>query len=120
MSKLLVNAPTGDQEIITVGEGGEYFELSRVLWDERTDGPLPVITLGGMKRVGNTLELDAQLLAATNEKAVAAAAVAYKAQRAAEYPSMADYLDGIVKGDTAQVQTYIAACLAVKAKYPKP
>jgi hypothetical protein len=52
--------------------------------------------------------------------AIAAAAVAYKAQRAAEYPSMADYLDGIVKGDTAQVQTYIAACLAVKAKYPKP
>ena len=52
--------------------------------------------------------------------AIAAAAVAYKAQRAAEYPSMADYLDGIVKGDTAQVQAYIDACLAVKAKYPKP
>ena len=50
----------------------------------------------------------------------AAEAVAYKAKRAAEYPSMADYLDGIVKGDTAQVQTYIDACLAVKAKYPKP
>ena len=33
---------------------------------------------------------------------------------------MADYIDGIVKGDTAQVQTYIDACLAVKAKYPKP
>jgi len=29
-------------------------------------------------------------------------------------------LDGIVKGDTAQVQKYIADCLAVKAKYPKP
>ena len=27
---------------------------------------------------------------------------------------------GIVKGDTAQVQAYIDACLAVKAKYPKP
>lgn len=44
---------------------------------------------------------------------------AYKARRAAEYPPAADYLDGIVKGDTAQVQAYIAACLAVKAKYPK-
>ena len=43
-----------------------------------------------------------------------------RSQRAAEYPSMADYLDGIVKGDTAQVQAYIDACLAVKAKYPKP
>lgn len=41
-------------------------------------------------------------------------------QRAAEYPPMADYVDGIVKGDQAQVQAYIDACLAVKAKYPKP
>lgn len=52
--------------------------------------------------------------------AIAAEAVAYKAKRAAEYPPMADYIDGIVKGDTAQVQAYIDACLAVKAKYPKP
>jgi len=33
---------------------------------------------------------------------------------------MADYLDGIVKNDQEQIQTYIDACLAVKAKYPKP
>jgi hypothetical protein len=45
---------------------------------------------------------------------------AYKEQRSREYPPMADYIDGIVKGDTAQVQAYINACLAVKAKYPKP
>lgn len=44
----------------------------------------------------------------------------YKEQRQLEYPPMADYLDGIVKGDQAQVQAYIDACLAVKAKYPKP
>jgi hypothetical protein len=43
----------------------------------------------------------------------------YQRDRAAEYPPMADYLDGIVKGDQAQVQAYIDACLAVKAKYPK-
>jgi len=41
-------------------------------------------------------------------------------KRTAEYPSMYDYLDGIVKGDTAQVQKYITDCLAVKEKYPKP
>lgn len=46
--------------------------------------------------------------------------LAYQAQRAAAYPPMADYIDGIVKGDTAQVQAYIDACLAVKAKHPKP
>ena len=44
---------------------------------------------------------------------------AYKYKRAKEYPPMADYLDGIVKGDDAQVQKYIDDCLAVKAKYPK-
>ena len=44
---------------------------------------------------------------------------AYKAKRASEYPPITDYLDGIVKGDQTQVDTYIAACLAVKAKYPK-
>lgn len=44
----------------------------------------------------------------------------YQRLRAAEYPPMSDYIDGIVKGDQAQVQAYIDACLAVKAKYPKP
>lgn len=46
--------------------------------------------------------------------------VDYRVQRAAEYPPVADYVDGIVKGDQTQVQAYIDACLAVKAKYPKP
>jgi hypothetical protein len=45
---------------------------------------------------------------------------AYIAKRAAEYPPITDYIDGIVKNDQAQVQAYIDACLAVKAKYPKP
>jgi hypothetical protein len=43
----------------------------------------------------------------------------YAKKRASEYPPATDYLDGIVKGDQAQVQAYIDACLAVKAKYPK-
>jgi hypothetical protein len=44
---------------------------------------------------------------------------AYIAKRAAEYPPVTDYLDAIVKGDQAQIDKYIADCLAVKAKYPK-
>lgn len=44
----------------------------------------------------------------------------YKEQRQAEYPAISDYLDGVVKGDRAQIDAYIAACQAVKAKYPKP
>jgi hypothetical protein len=43
----------------------------------------------------------------------------YQRDRAAEYPSITDYLDGIVKGDQAQIDKYIADCQAVKAKYPK-
>ena len=45
---------------------------------------------------------------------------AYIAKRQAEYPPMTDYLDGVAKGDQAQINKYIADCLAVKAKYPKP
>ena len=43
----------------------------------------------------------------------------YARKRKAEYPPMTDYIDGIVKGDQAQVDKYIADCLAVKQRYPK-
>lgn len=43
----------------------------------------------------------------------------YQRQRAVEYPPYVDYLDGIVKGDQEQINAYIAACQAVKDKYPK-
>lgn len=48
------------------------------------------------------------------------AATEYQRQRVAEYPPITDYLDGVVKGDQAQIDAYIAACQAVKTKYPKP
>ena len=44
---------------------------------------------------------------------------AYIAKRQAEYPPMTDWIDGMVKGDQAQINKYIADCQAVKAKYPK-
>jgi hypothetical protein len=44
---------------------------------------------------------------------------AYIAKRATEYPPITDYLDGVVKGNQAQIDKYIADCLAVKTKYPK-
>jgi hypothetical protein len=44
---------------------------------------------------------------------------AYIAKRAAEYPPITDYIDGVVKGDQAQIDKYIADCLAVKARHPK-
>ena len=48
------------------------------------------------------------------------AANMYIEKRVEEYPPITDYLDGVVKGDQAQIDKYIADCLAVKAKYPKP
>ena len=56
-----------------------------------------------------------------NETAVQAYidAHAYIAKRQREYPPFTDYLDGIAKGNQAQINKYIADCQAVKAKYPK-
>ena len=44
----------------------------------------------------------------------------YKFKRFLEYPKVEQYLDAVVKGDQEAIQAYIDACLAVKAKYPKP
>ena len=46
-------------------------------------------------------------------------ALTYADKRRAEYPPVTDYLDAVVKGDQAGIDAYIAACQAVKAKYPK-
>lgn len=43
----------------------------------------------------------------------------YAEKRRQEYPNVFDYIDGVVKGDQEQIDTYIAACKAVKLKYPK-
>lgn len=43
----------------------------------------------------------------------------YAEKRAAEYPPISEFLDGMVKGDQAQMDRYIAKCLEVKNKYPK-
>ena len=53
------------------------------------------------------------------KQATAQTARTYAEKRVAEYPPMTDYLDGIAKGDQAQINKYIADCQAVKAKYPK-
>jgi hypothetical protein len=71
--KLLVNTPVGTQEIIAVGPGGQYFEPSRVLWDERVDGPLPSVILGAMRREGSSLVVDEDLLSAANSLALSLA-----------------------------------------------
>jgi len=70
-------------------------------------------TKGAFDKDGNQVEIDLSLVDAWVDPE------AYKNLRSKEYPPITDYIDGIVKGDNAQVQAYIDACLAVKAKYPK-
>jgi len=43
----------------------------------------------------------------------------YDELRRLEYPPIADFVDAYVKGDQTAIDEYVAACLAVKEKYPK-
>jgi hypothetical protein len=69
---------------------------------------------GAFDAQGNQVEIDMALVDAWVDPE------AYKYQRVKEYPNLLDYIDGVVKGDQAQIDAYIAACQAVKTKYPKP
>jgi hypothetical protein len=71
-------------------------------------------TEGAFDKDGNRVEIDLVAVSAWQNPEQ------YKILRAAEYPDFRDYLDGVVKGDQNQIQTYIDACNAVKQKYPKP
>ena len=56
MPSLIVNLPTGEQARIEIDDTGDYYDQSKVLWDSRTDGPVPAnIELGKMQRVGGNL-----------------------------------------------------------------
>lgn len=92
-----------------------------LLWND--DNPLPRPSREEFEANKNyeppkpTPEEIAQRIAIETERA---AKTQYRNDRSAEYPSFTEYIDGLVKGDQAQMQAYIDACLAVKAKYPKP
>ena len=78
----------------------------------------PQVTLiddgtGAFDAQGNRVEINLALVNAWQDPD------AYKYARASEYPPITDYIDGVVKGDQAQIDKYIADCQAVKAKYPK-
>ena len=85
------------------------------------DADIPVIPSG--KRVkwsGGWRVEDLPLSESTLPEPISWTPTTYAEMRMLEYPPMADYLDGVVKGDQVQIDAYIATCLAVKAKYPKP
>lgn len=43
----------------------------------------------------------------------------YALLRKAEYPSVEEYMDALVKGDEEAMEVYKDKCLSVKVKYPK-
>lgn len=55
MPRLLVNSPSGEQKIIEIDATGEYYDATKIVWDESRDGTMPDIILGKMARSGNTL-----------------------------------------------------------------
>lgn len=103
MSQLLVNAPSGQQEIIIVAEGGGYFDPTRVLWDERADGPLPAVTLGGMVRIDGALVFDQALFDQSTAPAPAAPTVPVSV------PMLNARLALIAAGLSSAVDAHIAA-----------
>jgi len=64
-------------------------------------------------------EVAAQLLVIQQRET----STAYQRDRQPEYPSLATFADAYYwaqKGDNTKMDEYVAACDAVKAKYPKP
>ena len=96
------------------------FEAIKLIYPEAACITQAEDTWAAVGADGAHINIDETLVAAEAARLQAEYdANAYKAQRAAEYPPITDYLDGVVKGDQAQIDAYIAACQAVKAKYPK-
>lgn len=75
---------------------------------------------GALDSSGNKVDIDIELVSIEELRLASLyKASEYQRLRSKEYPPITDYLDGVVKGDQAQIDKYIADCQAVKAKYPK-
>lgn len=113
--KMLVNAPSGLQELFEVGAGGGYFDHTRVLWDERVDGPIPAVTIGGMVRVNNELTFDPVLLASIRPPEIDWR-TPMMADLRAKRDTLLNVLDGIqADALTSGVTADAVACKNIKA-----
>jgi hypothetical protein len=82
------------------------------------DGVVSLAAVDG--KISGTIPTDFEIQAEITRLQAIHDSTQYQRDRATEYPPMADYLDGIVKGDQAQIDKYIADCLEIKQKHPKP
>ncbi|MCB1949128.1 DUF4376 domain-containing protein [Nitrosomonas sp.] len=116
MPYLLVNAPSGRQEIIEIGSTGNYFDIASVIWDERIDGAMPAVTLGKMERSGSNLitleDYTAPHLAAVLAETKAAKLVELKAAYDAANYADIDHNSKTWKADK-EAQELLAAVLSV-------
>lgn len=121
MPNLLVNAPSGCQQVIEISATGNYFDVALVIWDERTDGPLPELTLGKMQRSGDQLITLADYLPAHAAVLLADAKTAKLAELQAAYET-ANYADIDHAGKTWKAdqaaQQLLAAVLSVGSAPP--
>jgi len=68
MPRLLVVNPEGIREIISIDDSGSYYDQSKVVWDERINGPMPDNACPSMVVVDGSLVVDDSILAATIAK----------------------------------------------------
>lgn len=68
-------------------------------------------------------KLEADVLGKQNfeaDREAEIAAMDYVRQRLTAYPELGQFVDAWVKNDTLALEEYRTACLAVKARFPKP
>lgn len=79
--------------------------------------------IGCFDHAGQIVELDIPAVELETTKLInQAKSLEYKRQRQPEYPPLQDLADALYwqnKGDSSKMQAYLAACEAVKQKYPK-
>lgn len=116
MIQLLVELPSGKQDIVSIDQSGEYFDAAKVLWDERIDGLMPAVTLGKMQRSGSSLvtlqDFTAQHSAAVLEEAKTAKLEELKAAYDAANYADIDYNSKTWHADQG-TQQLLAAVLSV-------
>ena len=101
----MISKPSINDAIISLVPNASFSIIdNEIIW---INTPKPQIT-----REEIDLELE-RLLDEYNKKE-------YERLRSLSYPSIYEYIDGIVKNDQEQINKYIQDCLDVKLKYPKP
>ena len=79
--------------------------------------------IGCFDHLGKIVEIDLNAVEIESKRLLdQAKLLEYRRQRVTEYPPLQDLADALYwqsKGDNSKMEAYVAACEAVKEKYPK-